>query len=314
MAGVALAVAAGGGRTPAPRRTLAAFGVDATPFDNPPQPQPQTALAGGIELAYVEQGQGTPVVFVHGSPNDFRSWGFQLPSFAPHYRAIAYSRRAHWPNAANSGDALYAATRHADDLAALIDALGLGSAHLVGASYGALVALLVASKRPELVRTLVVGEPPLLPWLVDLADGPALLAAFTQSVWEPVRQAFARGEAEAAVRLFLDGAVGAGAFDRLPQAARTMMLDNAPALRMEVETPADHYFLAFATEDARGITTPTLLLDGEHSPTVFQRITDQLAIGLLRAERVTIPATSHALHVGNPQVYNETVLRFLAMH
>ncbi|MCG2638608.1 MULTISPECIES: alpha/beta fold hydrolase [Bradyrhizobium] len=43
----------------------------------------------GYKLAYVEQGQGEPVVFVHGGLQDYRMWTEQLPKFARHYRAIA---------------------------------------------------------------------------------------------------------------------------------------------------------------------------------------------------------------------------------
>ena len=53
----------------------------------------------GYELAYVEQGQGEPVIFVHGGLQDYRMWSEQLPKFATHYRAIAYSRRNSYPNA-----------------------------------------------------------------------------------------------------------------------------------------------------------------------------------------------------------------------
>jgi pimeloyl-ACP methyl ester carboxylesterase len=55
---------------------------------------------GDISLAYIEQGQGTPVIFVHGGgPTDLRTWGQQIEPFAEHFRVIAYSQRYHYPNA-----------------------------------------------------------------------------------------------------------------------------------------------------------------------------------------------------------------------
>ncbi len=52
----------------------------------------------GTELAYVEQGRGQPVVFVHGGFVDLTIWQQQVPAVAKQYRAIAYSRRYAWPN------------------------------------------------------------------------------------------------------------------------------------------------------------------------------------------------------------------------
>src|SRR5262245_60299590 len=56
----------------------------------------------GTELAYVELGQGEPVIFVHGGLQDYRMWAEHLPKFAVRYRAIAYSRRNHFPNSASA--------------------------------------------------------------------------------------------------------------------------------------------------------------------------------------------------------------------
>ena len=280
-----------------------------------PQPRPQTVLANDVELGYVAAGRGDPVIFVHGSLNDLRSWGLQLGPFAERHRTIAYSRRYHWPNhrAATAGEA-YAARLHADDLAGLIEALAVGPAHVVGSSYGALVGLLLAARKPELVRSLVLGEPPLLTWLGQVPDGPAILGAFAASTWEPARQALADGDVEMGVRLFLDGAVGPGTYDQLPSSAQTMMLENAPAMGLETSTPLETYVSAFSRADAAKIERPALLLTGEFSPAVFKTIDDELARHLAGAERVMISRSSHVQHVANPLAYNAAVLDFLATH
>lgn len=70
--------------------------------------QPKTIRVNDVELAYVEQGAGEPVVFVHGGLNDYRAWGAQLDPFGERYRAVAYSRRHHWPNAGAETAAAYA--------------------------------------------------------------------------------------------------------------------------------------------------------------------------------------------------------------
>ena len=143
----------------------------------------------GTELANIEQGTGEPLVFVHGSIFDYRAWGLQLAPFSQHFQVVAYSRRYHHPNPW-TGDGLdYAAPLHAEDLAAFIHALGLGPAHLVGSSAGAYVALLLAARHPDLVRTLVLGEPPMLAWLAQSVEGEPLYARFLAEVWVPTGQA-----------------------------------------------------------------------------------------------------------------------------
>jgi len=101
------------------------------------QVQTKKILINGVELNYIEQGKGDPVVFVHGSLEDFHTWGLQIEPFSEHYHVIAYSRRYHYPNAWVGDGTDYSATLHAEDLAALIKRIGLGSAHVVGHSYGA---------------------------------------------------------------------------------------------------------------------------------------------------------------------------------
>ena len=87
----------------------------------------------------------------------------------------------------------------------------------------------------------------------------------------PAAQAFARGEAEAGIRLFIDGVLGAGAFEQLPPEARTAMLDNAAEMRTETTTPSEQYFPALSTDDVGRLRTPTLLVQGAVSPPMFGR-------------------------------------------
>lgn len=276
--------------------------------------QPRQVRIDGARLAYVDAGAGDSVVFVHGSLGDFRSWGFQMEPFAKRYRAIAYSRRGHWPNDPIPAGTPYAIADHMADLGAMIEALGIAPVHLVGASYGAMTALTLTAERPELVRSLVLGEPPILSWLLASPKSAPLVADFDSRAWSPAREAFRRGDQDAGVRRFIDGVVGSGGFDRLPEPARAMMLENAPEMANEVEAPPATYFTPLRPADTTRIRIPTLLLTGEASPPMFGRIIDELAGSLPLNERAVIPHASHAMQLGNPPAYNESVLAFLARH
>jgi non-heme chloroperoxidase len=263
-------------------------------------------------LEYIEKGQGIPVVFVHGSLGDFRSWNLQTEPFSEHYRVIAYSRRYHYPNAEPGKSQDYSVNLHAQDLAALIRGLGLQQPHIVGSSYGAYIALVLTAKHPELVRSLALGEPPLLPWLENSQEYTHIVAAFMSKAWEPSKRAFERGDMEEGVRAFINGVLGQEAFDKLPMPIRAAMMENAPEMNAEVLSPG--YFSKFTCDDAKKIKAPTLLLTGELSPLMFRYIIKELRRCMPRAECSVIPKSSHMMQGANPEVYNTQVLSFLSRH
>ena len=113
-------------------------------------------------LQYFECGKGEPLIFVHGTLGDLHTFQAQLQTFATSFRVIAYSRRFSPPNAPPRETDVNPLSNHVADLRALITQLKATPAHLVGNSYGAFVALALAVDHPELVRSLVLGEPPVL--------------------------------------------------------------------------------------------------------------------------------------------------------
>src|SRR5207249_1521785 len=119
-----------------------------------------------------------------------------------------YSRRYHWPICWTGDGSDYSARLHAADLAALIEALDLDAPHIISASYGSYVALIHALAHPDQVRSLVVAEPPMMRWLARMAGGAELAESFQRETWRPAAAAFARGDLEAGVRIFVDGVNG----------------------------------------------------------------------------------------------------------
>jgi pimeloyl-ACP methyl ester carboxylesterase len=115
-----------------------------------------TADIRGASLEYSESGSGEPIILVHGSASDSRTWQHQLDEFGQHFRAISYSRRYHWPNQQIPEGRDYSMLEQLEDLEAFLTSLGAAPAHLVGSSYGAFLSLLLAIRRPSLVRTLVL--------------------------------------------------------------------------------------------------------------------------------------------------------------
>jgi non-heme chloroperoxidase len=264
-----------------------------------------------LTLHYIELGQGTPVVLVHGTLEDYRSWDGQLEAFSKGYRLISYSRRYHYPNEWPKDATDFSVTLHARDLAAFIKALNLPPVHLVGHSYGAYIAFLVARDHPEVIRSLTLGEPPMMPLLKTTPEGDDLLSAIiTRSI--ATSEAFKQGNDEEGVRQFVNGVLGEGSYEKIPPPVLKRVMDNVQELKGEASS--QDLFPPTTCEDVQKVKAPTLLVDGELSPKVFHLVDDMLEHCLPSVKRATIAAASHQMEVENPQAFNDTVLAFIAKH
>jgi len=114
----------------------------------------------GTGFEYSEDGSGEPLVFVHGSASDYRTWQGQHAAFARHFRTIVYSRRYHWPNEPIPAGVDYSMAGHVEDLKALLHLLDAAPAHLVGHSYAELLGSGFSALRADQVRS--VQAPTLL--------------------------------------------------------------------------------------------------------------------------------------------------------
>jgi pimeloyl-ACP methyl ester carboxylesterase len=270
----------------------------------------------GTKLAYRLSGDsGPPVVFVHGSLGDYRSWRGQENAFSQVFRVLVYSRRYHRPNPQVADtNQVYSPKVHAEDLAALLLTLDLAPAHIVGSSYGAYTAMALARDHPNLVRSLVLAEPPVISLLTVSEAGDAERRAFFLNSLDPARRAFARGDSVAALRSFYDGINGRGQFDNLPPAARTDLLAYSFEMRQELLTNREQYYPTVSCMELGRVTTPVLLVRGAQSPRLFQIISDELARCLRSDTTVIVPAGGHPPHLRNPAFYNQAVARFLGSH
>jgi pimeloyl-ACP methyl ester carboxylesterase len=278
-----------------------------------PPPVRMIAVGQGIELHYVELGQGDPVIFVHGSLSDFSYWEDQLPVFAATYRAITYSRRYNRPNS-NPPRPGYSAVVDADDLAALIMKLHLGKVHVIGHSYGALTALFLAVRHPEMIRTLVLAEAPAVSLLAHLkgdraVTGKATLADIQEHMVKPMQAAFRRGDREAGLRAFLAYVLDdPQAWDKMPPPARQETLSNVH--EWEVMMTTGELFPELDPEAVRKIRMPLLLLSGEKSYGFLGLIDKELQHLLPAGRRIVLPGASHRMWFEQPEVCRQAVLDF----
>jgi pimeloyl-ACP methyl ester carboxylesterase len=284
-----------------------------------------TVDVNGAALAYREKGEGEPVVFVHGSASDLRSWGQQLPAIGTSYRAIAYSRRYARPNPDIEPGADDQMLPHVDDLTALLRALDAAPAHLVGHSWGAFICLLTAIRQPQLVRSLVLAEPPVLSLFMSTPPRPMellrlvvrrprtarVILGFTAKTAFPAMKAFRRGDDEQGLQIFGHGIVGRERYEELPEARKQQLRENLNTLRAQLLGAG---FPPLSDDDVRGVATPTLLMTGARSPAYLLRLADRLQELLPNVERVEIAGGSHGMTEQNPDATNAAILGFLARH
>ncbi len=269
------------------------------------------AVGDGIQLHYVVRGEGDPVVFVHGSLGDGSYWNDELAYFSRRYHVVAYSRRYNVPND-NPIRPGYSAIVDAGDLAGLIRALHLGPVHVVGHSYGALTALLLAVAHPELVRTLVLAEAPAVSLLAhmtgpDAAKGRAAFDDIQRRMVEPMKAAFARGDREAGVAAFIDYVFdNPEAWDKMAANARADTMKNAREWDAMMTTGT--LFPDLPPNAVRKITAPTLLLSGDRSYPFLHLIDEALLNLLPHAHQVVVRGAGHQMWLQAPDTCRKAAL------
>ncbi len=256
--------------------------------------------ANGIEFYYELNGPGDADVLVlsNGILMSTASWAFQLPAFSKSYRVLTYDCRGQWQSAHPTGP--YSMELHADDLAALLDALGIARAHIAGVSYGAELSLIFAYKYPEKTRSLIVGS--------------------TVSQVDPVLRGIVDNWLEAArykdANLFYHATYPFN-FSQRWIAANAPALEQARAryalLDLDAVVALCEAFLNLnITNELHRIKAPTLLMVGEDDILKPRRYADLVAAQIPQAEYVIIPRAGHALMWEQAEAFNSLVLGFLS--
>ncbi len=141
-----------------------------------------TLTANGVELYYEQHGSGPETLILNnGIIASTGSWAGQLPALTPHFRVLVYDMRGQGRSQKwQPGDPDYTWTQHADDLAALMDALDIPAAHIGGISYGGELTQVFALRYPDRCRKLVIADAVshVEPMLAAIADSWARIAAF----------------------------------------------------------------------------------------------------------------------------------------
>ena len=267
---------------------------------------PHLTTDDNVKLFYEESGSGVPVVFVHEFAGDYRSWETQVRHFARSYRCVAYNARGYPPSDVPADGERYSQDRARDDIRAVLDALKIDKAHIVGLSMGGFAALHFGFTYAERARALVVA-------------GCGYGAAPNQ------RQQFA-DEAEAAARKFEEGmAKAAEAYALGP--TRVQFQNKDPRGWHEFAQQLAEHSSEGSVRTLRGvqkrrpslfdlvdrmkaITVPTLVMTGDEDwpclePALLMKRT------IPTAALVVMANAGHTINLEEPAAFNQHLADFL---
>ena len=268
----------------------------------------QVALGDGAVINYVRAGKGPILIMLHGVMGDYRSWAPQWEAFTSHYDCIAISCRFNWPNPNTMEAPNHSAVENADDVAEIMELLGIPSAIVVGSSYGAFAALALAVNHSDRVRAIVGVEPPMMRYAELFKDTAPTATAFRESTVASSRAAFERGDDELGA-LLLTGGIQNVSVDAIPPEKLQQRIDNMMAGR-RVALSTDEFPL-LPPEKLGAISVPVMLITGAKTGPVFKAMFSAITRTIPQARAEVVEGAGHSVPVDQPAVFNRLTLDFL---
>src|SRR6202035_600779 len=261
---------------------------------------PHLPTDDGVRLYYEETGTGTPIVFVHEFADDYRGYEPQMRYFARRYRCIAYNARGYPPSEVPEDPSRYSQDRARDDIHAVLDALAIQKAHIVGISMGGFATLHYGLAYPERALSLVVAG-------CGYGAEPGKRQQFHDETARTAAQIADRGMAEV-TKTYGAGPTGVqyankdprGYAEFMAQLSEHSTLGSANTMRgVQARRPS----LWDLVDRMKALDVPTLVATGDEDDPCLEP-------GLLMkrhiksAALVVLPNTGHALNLEEPDLFN----------
>ncbi len=236
------------------------------------------APVNGIKIYYAIYGRGSPVIFLHGGLANTDYWGHQVPAVAAHHTVILIDSRGHGRTSRDARP--YGYDLMADDVVAVLDALKVQKADVVGWSDGGILGIDLALRHPERV-----GK---------------VFAFAANTVTSGVKEGVEKNPTFAA---YIERAGHEYATHSATPNEYNAFVDQIS--KMWAEQPN------WTDEQLKSIKTPILVVDGDHDEAIKREHTEYIAATIPHAGLLILPNVSHFAFLQDPELFNFAVLRFL---
>jgi pimeloyl-ACP methyl ester carboxylesterase len=247
------------------------------------------ASVNGIRLHVEEHGRGDPILLIHGTSSSAMVWGRSVEPLSELGRVIAYDRRGCTRSDRPVPYERTSVSEHADDAAALLEAVDAVPAIVIGRSYGGEIGLDLALRFPDRVRALVLLEAALLHLTPESRR-------WEEQVHRVVSDAAGHGM-DTVAEAFIGQVLGPQAWEGFSRDMKRMLTENGPAIVAEFEGGP----LELDLGQLETIEAPSLLLAASGSPDAFREVTDRMADAMPKARKAVIGG-GHFVDPATPEV------------
>lgn len=252
------------------------------------------------------RGQGKqPVVLLHASASSSRQWQSAVVALRDHFNPHTIDFHGHGARPAWQGDVAMALAHDAALVEPLLERLG--GAHLVGHSYGGAVALMLASRRPSLVRSVVAYEPVLFSLLKGSPSAQSELQIVLDVV-SAMQRSLALGQPERAAACFVESWSGPGAWSWLSPVQQRPITDRVPALLQQFEAL---FGCGVAGRELSQLRMPLLLLSGARTVPTARHLVQRACVAQPKAQHDVLDGLGHMGPITHAARFNSRVIEFL---
>lgn len=257
----------------------------------------ETVTVAGADIAYDIRGDGPCVVFVHGTGTHRLTFGPVLDALPAGHALVTYDRRGFGGSRGRLANRM---GLHAEDLAALVEHVSRGPATIVAQSGGAIVALQLASRRPELVERLILAEP-----VAQLTLVPSLGVVATMTALHTRRLLGHKERAATGFYRWASGRTdGTSSWDTVPEDWKDIAVQHADAVFREIRQMT---LPIPSARTIRSISSPATVVIGDVGQPVFHRTTRRVHRLLPRSEMVKVSDSGHLLAIDQPAAFAAVV-------
>lgn len=257
------------------------------------------AQVNGVKLYYELHGpeEKDVIVLSNGVMMSTSSWAYQKAELAKHYRVLLYDCRGMWKSEHPPGP--YSMEMHADDLAQLLDELGIKKAHIAGISYGSEISMVFAIKYPKQTQSLIV------------IDGVSQIDPLLQAQTMPWLRAAERGDAD---QLF-ETSYHLNFSEEWIQNNQAVLKESRVKFnKIDLDSFQElmkAFFALDITAALKKITAPTLIVVGEKDLIKGYKYSRIIAENIPNSEFIVVPGSGHALCLEKPGALNTLITGFV---